>query len=281
VFEIKLDYGVIQLDFKPYRMIHWLFESAQNLVEPPEWFLSAAEMERYSLFQFPKRRADWLLGRWTAKRLLQAVLLEQFQQLVPLDSIEITNDGDGVPHATCYLLPAAYHLSLSHSRQHALAAVSPQVVGADLEFVEPRAENFFDDYFTDREIASVKQAALEVRDTLVTAIWSAKEAALKALHKGLSVDTRAVDITFGPVQQAPEQWSPFQATVSGLLPETSLRGWWRVLGGYVLTLAASLGEIPDAIELQPETFLVAHVPLPREHAPHRIGQLPHHPSRTL
>ena len=37
---------------------------------PPD-FLSVSECRTYAELTFPKRRREWLLGRWTAKRLLQ------------------------------------------------------------------------------------------------------------------------------------------------------------------------------------------------------------------
>lgn len=56
-------------------MIAWLVQSACDLPAlPAAAWLSPPERERLSSFKVAKRRDDWLLGRWTAKRLAQTVL---------------------------------------------------------------------------------------------------------------------------------------------------------------------------------------------------------------
>jgi len=236
-------------------MIHWLLESAQNLTEPPEAFLSAAELEKYRAFRFEKRRDDWLLGRWTAKRLLQAAILQETNELLARDAIEIFNDADHAPHVTCDLLPATLHLSISHSNQSALCAVSEKAVGADLELIEPREDYLARDYFTAREQARVNASSPAQRDLVVTAIWSAKEAALKALGKGLSVDTRAVEISLAPFETAPARWTPFEIQFDFENAET-FSGWWRAQEGFALTIAGASEYAPVAMPTAPETILL-------------------------
>lgn len=260
-------------------MIHWLIESAQDMQEKPEWFLSKTEQAKFATFQFDKRRDEWLLGRWTAKRLIQAMLLQQNEHVVALDAIEISNDADGVPSATRNAEPVTPNLSISHSFDHALCAASATVVGADLERIEPREQNLVNDFFTANEIARVNASAAETRNVIINAIWSAKEAALKALHKGLSVDTRVVEISIAPFENAPEQWTLFQINfASGDAAWAPMQGWWRVLDGFILTLAAHVQDTPDSAELVPETYLVSHAPAHQTHAAHRIGHAPHHPT---
>ncbi len=232
-------------------MLYWLMQSARDLDKPPEWFLSEAEQKQFAAFRFEKRRTDWLLGRWTAKRLLQAVVLEREGKLVLPDQLEIQNDQDGVPWARDVRDPArhslqALHLSLSHSQGAALAAVSNLAVGADLELIEPRTPELFERYLTVAELQRVREAPPEVCDTLLTAIWSAKEAALKALHKGLSVDTRAVEIRLGPFAEPPAPWTPF-GIATQLDGGTWLYGWWCVIGQFVVTLAGASASSPPAM----------------------------------
>lgn len=245
-------------------MIHWLEESAQNITEPPEAFLSAAELETYRAFRFEKRRTDWLLGRWTAKRLLQAVMLQETNELLARDALEIFNDADGVPFARIRSQRAAWNLSISHSNQHALCACSPlplgerlgvRGIGADLELIEPREDYLVRDYFTAREQARVDASTPAQRDLVVTAIWSAKEAALKAIHKGLSLDTRAVEISLALFEQAPAQWTRFEIEFAFEQAET-FSGWWRVQAGFVLTIVGASDDAPDEFPTAPEVLLL-------------------------
>ncbi len=262
-------------------MIYWLFESAQNMTEPPETFLSAAELEKFSTFRFDKRRSEWLLGRWTAKRLLQAVMMQQTNEMIPRDAIEIFNDADGVPHIENLRGLADLEglaISISHSNDHALCAVSDNHVGADLELIEPREEYLVRDYFTANEVARVNASAPAQRDVLVTAIWSAKEAALKAIHKGLSVDTRAVEISIAPFKNAPIQWMPFEIKFD-LENAQTLNGWWHSQDGFVLTLATTDTTTPPAQPLLLEMELMAHSKNQHNDAHHRIAQQTHHHAR--
>ena len=191
-------------------MIHWLiqsFDEFPQLVEgsSPEGLLTKAERERLLDFAIPKRRRDWLLGRWTAKNLVQHHLYASTGSRPYLLAIVIDNDPDGAPYAAVVVdsdrsaspnrLPVS--LSISHSGDHALSAVwagSGVQIGADIERVEARDEAFMSTYFTPEEIALVNGASSKMRDTLVTVIWSAKEAALKALRLGLRADTLALHV---------------------------------------------------------------------------------------
>lgn len=119
-------------------------------------------------------------------------------------------------------------------------------MGCDLEFIEPRERSLFTDYFTRREMERVDRAASHACDELITAIWSAKEAALKALQLGLSVDTRAVNCLIdwerGGKTGVGDGWMPFEIEIEAERLGRAvdpLQGWWRALDGFVLTLASS------------------------------------------
>ncbi|MCA9897219.1 MAG: 4'-phosphopantetheinyl transferase superfamily protein [Anaerolineales bacterium] len=230
-------------------MIHWLTQSHETMprtaVSPHKsTFLSDSEADRLATLTTEKRRRDWLLGRWTAKRLLQTVIWETSHTTVPLDLITVANNADGVPTIASQLplVDGQYSISLSHSHGQALvtAVAKPNwPIGCDIEKVAPRGEAFIDDYFTETEALLVRQVAGAQRDLLTTAVWSAKESVLKALHLGLSVDTRAVACLIDPVERPSDSWMPFKVWCdNGRLPHPAphFSGWWRVMDGFVLTL---------------------------------------------
>ena len=231
-------------------MIHWLTQTHTELPTPARanemgGYLTEEEERRFLTLRTEKRRDDWLLGRWTAKRLLQTVIWERNGTSLPLDLITITNDKDGVP---AYRLPMDdrnFSISISHSHGRAFVAAieKPDApIGADLERIAARPEGFVETYFTTEEQTAVLQCASEeLQHTLTTAIWSAKEAALKALHLGLSVDTLAVCCLIEPIVQLPPDWLPFAVVCdNGRLPQPAppLMGWWRVEDEFVLTVVA-------------------------------------------
>jgi 4'-phosphopantetheinyl transferase len=79
-----------------------------------------------------------------------------------------------------------------------------------------------------------------MQDALVTAVWSGKEAALKAIHEGLRVDTRGVSCQIEAPKELPKAWRPYHTRWGRKLDplhHPKLRGWWMVSGQYVLTLA--------------------------------------------
>jgi 4'-phosphopantetheinyl transferase len=105
-------------------------------------------------------------------------------------------------------------LSISHSSGAAFCAWTPlttQHIGADIELIAPHPQYFIEDYFTPFEIAQCAQAPEPLRADLVTAIWSAKEAVLKALRQGLKWDTRQVEINLSAINLEQTQfgiWYP-------------------------------------------------------------------------
>jgi 4'-phosphopantetheinyl transferase len=212
----------------------------------PAGLLSEQEQLRLVALKTVKRRSDWLIGRWTAKHLIQAYIERQTGVQPPMHTLTVTNDPDGAPRiiANCDLnLQSAIcnlQLSISHCNGHAFCALSDicgTQIGVDIERVEPRAPTFAEDYFTARELEQVYAAPVESRDTLVTLIWSAKEAALKALRLGLTVDTRNISCTIPEPHAA--SWAALGVECAPSLlvkRECEFQGWWRQFDQYVLTM---------------------------------------------
>ena len=218
--------------------IHWL---TQTSLEPPlgEWWLTACEQATLARLHVAKRRSDWLLGRWTAKRALAACLGD----LSRLARLEIRAAEDGAPEAFLDGLAVPLTLSLSHAAGSALCAVAPAGValGCDLERIEARSRAFVADYFTDEEQCLIAAAPASDRASIVTLLWSAKESALKALREGLRLDTRSVTATIA-AEGACHGWYPL--SVRHADTGRTFRGWWRRGGGCVMTIVADAGPLP-------------------------------------
>jgi 4'-phosphopantetheinyl transferase len=218
-------------------IVYWsLVESAHLPSGDGKDFLSPAELQKLSSLRFPKRRDEWLLGRWTAKSLVKSLPACQRYSLA---EIEVVNTPAGVPEVHLPLGQASPGcLSISHRSGLAFCALAPGThlnIGADLEAIEPREGTFTEDYFTPGEQALVAGHPGE-RHLLTTLIWSAKEAMLKALGVGLRWDTRQVEILeIEGLPASPREWQRLQAFTPDDEHQWSVS--WQRRGNCVLTLA--------------------------------------------
>jgi 4'-phosphopantetheinyl transferase len=255
--------------------IYWLEQTEGNVPLTNDW-LSANEKACLNALRFLKRRADWRLGRWTAKCAISAYLslpsaLESFRE------VEILQATDGAPEVSVNGHAAAVTISLSHRSGVAICAVAPTIthLGCDVESVEPRSHEFVTDYFTAEEQAQVARTTADEHDQIVTLLWSAKESALKALRAGLRLDTRTVIVNVQNPSSDHNQWSALSVRHIGyLLPKSVLPkdhlprhllpqdfeseeryrgeqvfdGWWRTANGIVRTMvAAPKPELPTLL----------------------------------
>jgi 4'-phosphopantetheinyl transferase len=214
----------------------WLEQFEADVPVDNDW-LCTNELAVLDRLRFPKRRADWRLGRWTAKLAL-ATYLDEPDNFYTLERIEIRAAPSGAPDVFLDGKPAPATLSISHRSGAAMCAVArPDVaLGCDLEVIEPRSDAFIADYFSASEQASLLRASVADRQLLIALLWSAKESALKALHEGLRIDTRSVVVDPRlsiPIQ--PETWYPLHVSIAS---GPSFRGWWQAAGDFLRTVVA-------------------------------------------
>ena len=198
-------------------------------------WLTPNERARCDAFRFEKRRLDWLLGRWTAK---QARLHVEKLPEPDIGRFEVASADDGAPLPLLDGERFEIGLSLSHSNDRALCAVSRDVptLGCDIEFVEPRSRKFVSTFFTAAERECVDNTSPELRDTLTTMIWSAKESTLKALGTGLKADTRRVEVIPGELPTG-DDWNCVDVVSAD---DGRFGCFWRRDGQFVLTVSATI-----------------------------------------
>ena len=218
--------------------VHWLQQRETDVPSLDDW-LSAAEVSRLRGIRFEKRRADWRLGRWTAK-VAACLHLGIPRGRDCLQEIEVRPEPLGAPVVWIGTRPAPFTISLSHRGGIALCAMAAAGVelGCDLELAESRSEAFLADYFTPLERAYVEQAPTPERAQRMALLWSAKESLLKALRVGLRIDTREVAVS---VDDPPSRsdgatpWRPLRTSWQ----RRSFDGWWRSAGQVVYTVVAA------------------------------------------
>jgi 4'-phosphopantetheinyl transferase len=209
--------------------IRWRLLSVSALPEVDDW-LGPDERKVFAGLRFPKRRAEWRLGRFVAKQAVSSIAaIDDFNR------IQIIGAEDGAPEAWIDGRRADLNISISHRDRLAACVIAEGTrVGCDLEAVEPRSLRFVNDFFTERERMTVETTAGTHRDRQVALTWSAKESALKVLRVGLRRDTRSVEVEIDDVDAVEAGWHSLRATVS---PEgRTFRGWWRQRGETLLTI---------------------------------------------
>jgi 4'-phosphopantetheinyl transferase len=224
--------------------VTWLVADVADVPAELDW-LGDHERARLAQLRVPKRRGDFLLGRWTAKRAIAAYL---GGAAPPVATIEARAAPSGAPEVFIAGEPQPIAISISHSAGRGLAIVTSGAwgaeragaagIGCDLERVEPRSPLLVEDYFTLDEAARVAAAPAALRDRQITLIWSAKESALKALRVGLRADLRRARVSLGRDAIGPSSdWRALRVAVDGA--RDALAGWWLERDGFVLTMVGA------------------------------------------
>jgi len=154
---------------------------ARVALSPAEW------QQFYHMKGLDRRRTEWLFGRIAAKDAVRSLWQRTHgERPFPAD-IEIETDEHGRPFArarfdTPHEMPA---ISITHSDGVivALASFTPEV-GVDVERIRPRGRRFERLAFDPQERELLEVCDLG-RDEAIARFWCAKEAAAKALGRGL------------------------------------------------------------------------------------------------
>ncbi|PKN99677.1 MAG: hypothetical protein CVU42_06730 [Chloroflexi bacterium HGW-Chloroflexi-4] len=222
-------------------MIYWTFSSFTNspplkIAQTLERFFSILEIEEFEKFKIPKRQLEWLASRMLVKRLVHQLAISDSP--LSLRSVTVQKEITGVPYVVMEGMGRVGWLSLSHSHEGVLTAFSQEGearFGVDLEFIEPRSLQLFLDYFTATEIAWLSTLNEKEKDLCSNIVWSSKEAFLKAIERGLSLDTRKINIHPCDVSYLSKGWTEINFEVDGMVT-----GEWQLLAsshqGYVMTI---------------------------------------------
>lgn len=223
-------------------MLHGLLLRASDSFDPRKG-LSEHELKQSERYRHPGRRRQFLLGRAAARRLLVSSELLQLDELGWIERTEA-----GWPRVLDSKAdPVDVSLSISHSKNLIVCALCPASlgeVGVDLEQVDIRTDPFYEDYFSDREQELICDGDGKWSHSIGTLMWVIKEAVLKSLKLGLTIDARSVEITdlqFSPgASDSIPGWSQAQVKVADNKPPKVLWRW--IDSEHHMALAMSLLE---------------------------------------
>lgn len=211
----------------------WLTACAVDVPAGDAW-LSAAERHVQSGLQIEKRRADWRLGRWTAKQAVAEI------RRADAGRVEVLAAADGAPEAWLDGARLPLSLSLSHRSGRALAVVDDgcAAVGCDLELVEPRSGAFAREWFSPAEQSQLAAREGVEHARLANLLWTAKEAAAKVRREGLRLDVRGARVELDPsARTRVAGWQPLRVVWPDAPPT---EGWWRDERCWVMAIAGTL-----------------------------------------
>jgi 4'-phosphopantetheinyl transferase EntD len=147
--------------------------------------LNEEERKAFTALSHPKRRKEWLAGRVAAKAAVRMLL----QQPPPFPGVHIESDSQGVPKVglrgedNC-----GFHASISHSGEVCVAlAARSSGWGIDVEAAADSAREIADAFASAGEVERLRACGLGEGSVPLSALWSLKEACLKAAEAGNTV----------------------------------------------------------------------------------------------
>ena len=162
--------------------------------------LSRREREMWQQLRTPVlRRLEWLLGRVATKENVRQFLSEKQHLMLCLADIEIIPDEKGRPLVTGAWIdqvPSPPTVSIAHSDGTAVSAVMADKAGVGVDIERADRENFDLESlaFNPEEQALLSGLPEEKRAEWALRFWCAKEAAAKALGRGLDRGPLALTI---------------------------------------------------------------------------------------
>jgi 4'-phosphopantetheinyl transferase len=170
-------------------------------------------------------RAEHLPEQYVVTRALQRMALSHYAPEVAPVEWRFEADELGKPRLAGEFGPVGLHFNLAHTARLVVMAVARRPLGVDTEQLVARsvAAGVVERYFTPEERGALAALPDSQRQSRFFAIWSLKEAWIKATGEGLSADFQAVSFDFDDATRArafamqgddPGRWGFWQATPS-------------------------------------------------------------------
>lgn len=178
-------------------------------------YLSEAELERATKFLSAHKMREFIITRGTLKKILAEMLDEDIAK------VSITHEKDGRP---CLVNnPHNIHFSVSHSGERAMIAVTRgRQIGLDLEEIRTDIDHdgLSRRFFSPAEYEGLQQCHEAVRLRAFYAVWTRKEAIVKAHGKGIALGLKQFDVSVDPELQPrvlAARWTQVDMPVWGLM----------------------------------------------------------------
>lgn len=164
--------------------------AACPLLGPIRNLLAAAENRRADRFTVEDGR-----NRYLAAHGMLRLVIGRALEIAPTDVV-LREGARGKPSLAPTSATPACHFNISHSGDAAVVAVAGAELGVDVEALRPlpRAVRLADRFFSDSERRWLLSRPTGSRDAAFLALWTAKEAYLKAVGSGIAMQLRKIEI---------------------------------------------------------------------------------------
>ncbi|MBD3192858.1 MAG: SDR family NAD(P)-dependent oxidoreductase [Candidatus Heimdallarchaeota archaeon] len=203
-------------------------EDYQSLFSEEEW------TNLFNKKMTVKRKREHLAGRLVAKCAIAWVESIEKATVCPLSEIVIQVNEEGKPFGI--IGNERKELSISHSHDWAVASVSSEPHGIDLELSEKREPAFLKEAFTKTEEKELKKFAKTSdisEDMAITILFSAKEALLKRIGIGLKGGLK--ETTLKTITKLKEKDEPTKYQLQLNYQSKDYQVKAEILDNYVLT----------------------------------------------
>jgi len=154
--------------------------------------LSSEEAARAARFVFDRDRAHFIAAHSALRSILAGYLGE------PANALEIGVADKGKPFLSAH---PGLRFNLSHSGEYAMVAVAEgREVGVDIERMrgERPTRDIAERFFAPYEVAALAAEPVDRQIAVFFAIWSRKEAYIKARGEGLGIALDSFVVSHGP-----------------------------------------------------------------------------------
>lgn len=161
--------------------------------------LTTEELARASRYHFDRDRRHFITARGLLRRLISAYVG------TPAHSIPLRTNPYGKPHIKTQAGATQFEFNLSHSGDWALTSFARgAAVGVDIEQVRdmPDMISVAEDTFSAGEVASLKALPVAQQVDGFFSCWTRKEAYVKAVGLGLSLNLKIFDVSVEPSHSA-------------------------------------------------------------------------------